>query len=492
MSLQPLPIDNSYARLPERMFRACQPTPVAAPRLIALNEPLLAKLDLHSLLEDRSALLEMLAGNRELPGSQPLAMAYAGHQFGGFVPQLGDGRAVLLAEVIDECNHRKDVQLKGAGRTPFSRGGDGRSPLGPVLREFIVSEAMHHLGIPTTRALAAVESGEEVWRDRREPGGVLTRVASSHIRVGTFEYFAARRDFDALKRLADFTLARHYPWAMSEDQPYLALLREVAHSQARLIAQWMGIGFVHGVMNTDNCSLSGETLDYGPCAFLDEYHPGQRFSAIDHHGRYAYDQQPMMAQWNLARLGDTLLPLIDEDPRQAVTKAETVVGEFARHYRQHRRQVMGRKFGLEHPTEDDDPLMQEALDLLSQQSVDFTLFFRRLAYAANSPSSPRGPGSLFSRPRDFETWCTGWYQRLLAQERPQQASMQAMLEVNPAIIPRNHQVEQVIQAGLKGDYAPFHALWAAIQNPFVTDADHDHLTRPPAQEEQVTRTFCGT
>ncbi|MFN6977044.1 MAG: protein adenylyltransferase SelO, partial [Gemmobacter sp.] len=430
--------DNSYARLPDRFHARQAPTPVADPRLFALNEPLARAIGLDPASLDAA----LLAGNRIAAGSEPIAQAYAGHQFGGWVPQLGDGRAILLGEVVGPDGQRWDIQLKGAGRTPFSRSGDGRAWLGPVIREYLVSEAMAALGVPTTRALAAVTTGETVWREGPMPGAVLTRVASSHIRVGTFQFFAARGDTEALRLLADMAIARHCPDAGDA----LGLLRAAVAAQARLVAQWMALGFIHGVMNTDNAHVGGITIDYGPCAFLDAYHPGQVFSSIDHQGRYAYGNQPQIAVWNMAQLATCLLPLIDADRSRAIDAATEVVHAFGPLYEA---EWLGRfraKLGLVAAEDGDRALIERLLALMAAGEADFTVTFRALA---------EGDGVALP---GFDTWAADWHARLAAEGTALADAQAAMRRVNPAVIPRNHRIEAAIAAAVAGDRAPFDAL----------------------------------
>jgi serine/tyrosine/threonine adenylyltransferase len=370
--------DNTYARLPDRFFARLRPTPVASPRLVKLNTKLALDLGLDPEELTTPQGVEILAGNRVPVGGDPLAMAYAGHQFGTFVPQLGDGRAILIGEVIDRAGTRRDIQLKGAGPTPYSRRGDGRAALGPVLREYIVSEAMAALGIPTTRALAAVTTGEPVWRETSLPGAVLTRVASSHIRVGTFQFFAARGDVDGIRCLADHVIGRHYPDAAGAANPYRALLDQIIARQASLIARWLLVGFIHGVMNTDNMSIAGETIDYGPCAFMDSYHPQTVYSSIDQMGRYAYGNQPEIAEWNLVRLAETLLPVLAEDHDAAILEAKEAIGTFAKLFETAYTAGLSRKLGLLESQPDDSSLAKDLLDRMANNGADFTLVFRRL------------------------------------------------------------------------------------------------------------------
>ncbi len=395
---------NTYARLPERFFARLNPTPVARPRLIKFNDSLASELRIDTRGLDSERLAAIFSGNETPLGAEPIAMAYAGHQFGGFVPQLGDGRAILLGEVLDREGERRDIQLKGSGPTPFSRRGDGRAVLGPVLREYLVSEAMHALGIPTTRALAAVLTGEPVYRDRQLPGAVFTRVASSHVRVGTFEYFAARGDVDAVKRLADYVIDRHYPDAKDAERPYLALLQGVVERQARLVARWMNVGFIHGVMNTDNTAVSGETIDYGPCAFMDAYDPATVFSAIDQFGRYAFANQPGIAQWNLVRLAETLLPILEPDPERAGELAGAAIAAFSERFEAYWLAGMRDKLGLSDPEDGDLELVRALLAAMRENGADFTLTFRRLCDAAVDEISDAGVRDLFASPGAYDSW----------------------------------------------------------------------------------------
>ena len=487
------PFDNSYARLPERFFARLGPTPVASPRLVQLNEKLARHLGLDPEGLASSEGIEILAGNRVPSGCEPLAQAYAGHQFGSFVPQLGDGRAILLGEVIDRDGMRRDIQLKGSGPTPFSRQGDGRAALGPVLREYIVSEAMAALGIPTTRTLAAVTTGETVVRETPLPGAVLTRVASSHIRVGTFQFFAARGDVDAVRRLADHVIARHYPEAAGAANRYRALLDLVIERQAELVAKWMLVGFIHGVMNTDNMSIAGETIDYGPCAFMDTYHPGTVYSSIDHRGRYAYGNQPHIAQWNLARLAETLLPLLSEDADGAVKQAREAVETFAARFEAAYAAGLGRKLGLPQIRPGDLSLAQDLLDRMARNKADFTLTFRRLSEAAYSADGDAAVASLFADPSAFDEWATRWVQRLAEDGGNANACRAAMRSANPAFIPRNHLVEEAISAAVNdGDLTPFERLLKVLSAPYQDQPDFARYAEPPRPDQIVCQTFCGT
>src|SRR5882757_7891022 len=399
-----LPFDNSYARLPERFYVRLAPTPVAEPRLVKLNTALAAELGLDAEAVASPQGVAILAGNRIAGGSEPIALAYAGHQFGNFVPQLGDGRAVLLGEVVGRNGIRRDIQLKGSGPTPFSRRGDGRAALGPVLREYIVSEAMFALGIPTTRSLAAVITGEPVIRETVLPGAVLTRVASSHIRVGTFQFFAVRRDTDAIRRLADHVIARHYPELLGTERPYHALLAGVVARQAELVARWLLVGFIHGVMNTDNSSISGETIDYGPCAFMDDYNPATVFSSIDEQGRYAYANQPRIALWNLTRLAECLLPLFSDDKDQAIEQAQGVLGAFSEKFTDAYQAGLRAKIGLFTTRDGDEALVQDLLDTMAKNQADFTLTFHNLADAARGADGDENVRAQFTDPAVFTEW----------------------------------------------------------------------------------------
>jgi uncharacterized protein YdiU (UPF0061 family) len=484
--------DSTYARLPDRFFARVAPTPVAAPRLIRVNAPLAAELGLDPDWLAGEEGVAVLAGNRVPETATPIATAYAGHQFGGFVPQLGDGRAILLGEVIDRGGTRRDVQLKGAGPTPFSRRGDGRAALGPVLREYLVSEAMQALGIPTTRALAAVTTGERVIRETMLPGAVLARVASSHIRVGTFQFFASREDVEGVRTLADHVIARHYPAVAGAERPYRALLDAVIRAQAELIAQWLLVGFIHGVMNTDNMSVAGETIDYGPCAFLDEYDPPAVFSAIDVYGRYAYGNQPAIAQWNLTRLAECLLPLLGDDKDAAAADAVEALEAFVPAFEQAYQGGLRRKLGLFTEREGDDALAEELLRAMAANRADFTLTFRRLSEAAGEEGDAE-VRSLFADPGAYDAWAPRWRQRLRDEPGDAAAHREAMLAVNPAFIPRNHRVEAIIRAAVdRDDFAPFEELLAVLARPYESQPAYARYMEPPAPNERVLQTFCGT
>jgi uncharacterized protein YdiU (UPF0061 family) len=485
--------DNSYARLPERFFARLSPTPVQAPALVRVNAALAETLGLDAAMLASPEGVAILAGNTVPPGAEPIAQAYSGHQFGGFSPQLGDGRAILLGEVVGRDGQRRDIQLKGSGPTPFSRRGDGRAALGPVLREYIVSEAMAALGVPTTRALAAVTTGETVQRETALPGGVFCRVAASHIRVGTFQYFAARGDVEGLRLLADYCIARHYPEAAEAAQSYRALLEGVVARQAGLVAHWMGIGFVHGVMNTDNTSISGETIDYGPCAFMESFDPATVFSSIDYYGRYAYGNQPPVVQWNLSRLAECFLPLLAEDEEAALASAREALSGFAPRFEEAWHSIMWRKLGLVTVQEGDGALLQDLLDRMEAQKADFTLFFRALCGAALGNDT--GARALFAEPAVFDEWAMRWRQRLDAEATVPEVRAAAMRGVNPLFIPRNHQVEAALNAAVSfSDFAPFEKLLDVLSRPF-DDREGEGLERytlPAEPEERVQQTFCGT
>ncbi|WP_375414054.1 YdiU family protein [uncultured Bradyrhizobium sp.] len=487
------PFDNTYAALPNGFFARVAPTPVMSPRLVRLNRPLALHLGLDPEWLAGSEGVETLAGKRVPEGADPIAMAYAGHQFGHFVPQLGDGRAILLGEVIDADGVRRDIQLKGSGPTPFSRRGDGRAALGPVLREYIVSEAMAALGIPTTRSLAAVVTGENVVRETLLPGAVLTRVASSHIRVGTFQYFAARSDVAGVRRLADHVIARHYPEVAGAEHPHRALLDVVIARQAGLVARWLLVGFIHGVMNTDNTSVSGETIDYGPCAFMDSYDPATVFSSIDEQGRYAYGNQPRIALWNLTRFAECLLPLLSGDQEKAIAEAQSALGEFADKFDNAYYAGLRRKLGLFTARDDDPKLAGDLLKAMADNEADFTLTFRRLSDAALGPEGDAAVGQLFADPAAFDAWAVRWRQRTSDELQDAPARQAAMRAVNPAFIPRNHRVEAVIEAAVnRNDFTPFEELVTVLAKPYEDQPAFIRYAEPPLPGERVLQTFCGT
>lgn len=496
--------DNTFARELRGFYESWPPATVPAPRLLFLNRPLAAELHIDLTALDDAATAALFAGNALPAGASPLAQAYAGHQFGGFSPRLGDGRALLVGEVIDTHGRRRDIAFKGSGRTPFARGGDGKAAIGPMLREVLLGEAMHALRIPTTRALAVAATGEQVFRDSALPGAVLTRVASSHLRVGTFEYYASRGEVERLRQLAEYTIARHDPALVTEPQPFLQLLRAVAERQAALIAQWMNVGFIHGVMNTDNMALSGETIDYGPCAFMEAYDPAAVFSSIDQHGRYAFRNQPAIAHWNLTRLAESLLPLLSDDADQAVTMATEVLAAFPAQYQAQLLRGQRAKFGLRRGASDDDgadtALAQDWLTLLHAQRVDFTLGWRRLADAAAGDEAPLR--LLFSDAHAPDGWLARWRLRCAGEDGhatldPAAAGIErakAIRSVNPYVIARNHRVEEALAAASDhGDLAPFERLLAALARPYDEAPELASFAEPaPDAVTACYRTFCGT
>jgi len=485
--------DNSYARLPEHFYARLNPTPVREPRMMKFNQRLAEELGLDAKRLDSETGAVMLSGNQLARGAEPIAMAYAGHQFGHFVSQLGDGRAILLGEVIGRDGKRRDIQLKGSGQTPFSRGGDGRAAVGPVIREYIVSEAMHALGIPTTRALAFVTTGEPVLRETALPGAVLTRVASSHIRIGTFEYFAAREDTEAVKILADYAMDRHYPELKAEPNPYSALIEAVLQAQASLIARWMHVGFIHGVMNTDNMTISGETIDYGPCAFMDAYDPATVFSSIDQHGRYAYGNQPRIVQWNLARFAETLLPLLHSDRQQAIAIAEKIINKFHETFECYWLSGMRRKLGLLTVEACDLALVQSLLEVMQKNAVDYTNTFRALCNAVEQPEHHQAWRILLPQTKDWDDWLVRWQVRLRSEQQTPHVRASEMRRVNPAYIPRNHRVEQAINAAVEeGNLSLFEELLVVLSDPYEEQEAFSHYTQPPAPSDRVYQTFCGT
>jgi uncharacterized protein YdiU (UPF0061 family) len=492
-----IPFNNRYATLGEGFFSRGHPTPVKQPVLIKYNEALARQLGITTDHND-AQVADIFAGNTLPKGADPLAMAYAGHQFGHFVPQLGDGRALLLGEINRPNGARYDIHLKGSGRTVFSRDGDGRSALGPVLREYLVSEAMQNLNVPTTRALAAVATGEPVARERLLPGGVITRVASSFVRVGTFQYFAARGDYVAVKRLADYVIEKNYPQLGNTGNTYIEFLKAVMERQAALIAQWMSVGFIHGVMNTDNMSIAGETIDYGPCAFMDAYHYDQVFSSIDRHGRYAYRNQPAIGLWNLTRLAETLLPLFAEGPDEAVKIAQYVLEGYTACYASHWLAGMRAKCGLTACSgikdEEDKALIQDLLEIMENHGADFTLTFYHLSRLDEQPSGlDVDLRALFNDPEQIDAWLVKWRQRLSHESQGNEARQDAMQAVNPVYIARNHQIEAAIRAAEdRGDFSVFHALHAVLQNPYVEQTGKEGYMLAPEPEEVVEYTFCGT
>ncbi len=487
--------DNSYARLPGAFSERIDPRPVAGPQLVRVNEALAGELGLNARALAAPAGVEMLAGNRFVPGSEPVAMAYAGHQFGNWVPRLGDGRALLLGEVIDRHGRRRDLHLKGSGPTRFSRGGDGRASIGPVVREYLASEAMAALGIRTTRALAAVTTGERVLRrGGPEPGGILCRVAESHVRVGTFEYFARNGDTDAVRVLAEYVIERHDPELADHDAPCLALFERVIDRTADLVADWMPVGFIHGVMNTDNTSIVGETIDYGPFGFIDAFHAQTVYSSIDRAGRYAWNQQPAVAHWNLARLGECLLPLIDERSEAALQKLNAALERFPDRFESRFHRNLCAKIGIEDAREGDVDLAFDLLGRMQDASADMTLTFRRLGELPVDHDRDDAPvRELFDTPERFDAWAVTWRERLRAQGCEDAERRAAMQRINPAFILRNHLAQSAADAAVERlDFEPMHKLLDVLSRPFDDQPEHAEYARPPEPGERVLETFCGT
>ena len=492
--MKPIPFNNTYVNLGNDFYVRTTPSPVANPALIVFNQALSDALGLSDTGLDSPEGAAILAGNRVPDGAEPLAMAYAGHQFGNFVPQLGDGRAMLLGQVFAPDGVHHDIHLKGSGRTAYSRGGDGRAALGPVLREYLVSEAMAKLGVPTTRALAAVTTGEQVARQELLPGGVITRTARSFVRVGTFEFFASRNNLDAVTRLADYVIEQQYPGCRNEPNPYVALFEAIIDRQAALIAQWIQFGFIHGVMNTDNMSIAGETIDYGPCAFMDHYAHDQVYSSIDRFGRYAYNNQPNIGLWNLTRLAETLLPLLADEPEAAVEAAQAALNAYAPSYARYWLDGMRAKTGLQSQHDDDKALINDLLEIMHANRADFTLTFHYLStLQTDSAEQDINVRDLFSDPAPFDHWARQWRARLRQEgsdDTTRQARMQA---VNPVYIPRNHRIEAAIRAAEDyGDFSVFHELHAVLQNPYRQQPGKDAYMLPPEPDEVVQQTFCGT
>jgi serine/tyrosine/threonine adenylyltransferase len=488
----PIRFDNSYLRLDGPFAQPTRAAGASEPWMFAFNEPLAMELglDVEALKRDGA---EIFSGNRALEGAANAALAYAGHQFGHFQPQLGDGRAMLMGEVTAPDGKHYDIHLKGSGPTPFSRNGDGRSALGPVMREYIVSEAMHRLGIPATRALAAVVTGDVVHRETVKPGAVMARVASSHIRVGTFQYFAARGDTAALKTLADHVIARHYPELAGEADVYFRLFEALAARQAGLIARWMGVGFIHGVMNTDNMSVSGETIDFGPCAFMDTYSAAKVFSSIDRNGRYAYSNQPAIGQWNMARFAETLLPLMDENQDAAFEKANEGLKRYGEVFQAEWLKVMRAKLGLVQVRNDDLALVQSLLALMEEGGADFSLAFLRLTAAAGGPFADKLFKAEFNDPIAAGIWLDGWRLYTAGDGVTQEARFRIMQGANPAFIPRNHRVEEAIRAAEDdGDFSPFERLMRVLEKPYEEQPEFARYQNAPAPDQIVSKTFCGT
>ena len=477
-------LESTYTKLPQVLFSKLSPTPVRQPGVVLFNEKLANEIGLNLSDMSKEVRADLFAGNFVPEGTEPFAQAYAGHQFGNFT-MLGDGRAIVLGEHLTPSGQRLDLQLKGSGRTSYSRGGDGRAALGPMLREYIISEAMHALGIPTTRSLAVVTTGEKVYRETELPGAILTRIAGSHIRVGTFEFTSLQEDKQVTQALLDYLIYRHFPEIKEKENQPFALLEAVIHQQAELITHWMRVGFIHGVMNTDNMALSGETIDYGPCAFMDTFAPDTVFSSIDHKGRYAYANQPYIAQWNLARLAESLLPLMDGKKEEIIVSAEDLLNSFEQIYKSKWLSMMGSKLGFAETGQEDEKLITELLDWMHKNSADFTNTFLNLC----KEEIPNG--ALYAS-ESFQSWHGRWQNRLRKEEQGLKTSFALMRSVNPAVIPRNHKVEEALQAGEEGNFKPFHDLLNAVEKPYV---DGDHLLpyqAPPEPGEKVLQTFCGT
>ncbi len=488
--------DNSYVNLSPKLFSNQSPTPVSNPSMIALNHTLVEQLGLNTSDFQTDEGLAVLSGNRIPSGAEPIATAYAGHQFGNWVPQLGDGRAVLLGEIVNKEGTRYDIQLKGAGPTPYSRNGDGRAAVGPVVREYVVSEAMAALGVPTTRALAAVSTGDTVRRETLLPGAILTRVASSHIRVGTFQFFAARRDTETIKLLTDHVISRHYPQLRDASNPPLALLAETLKQQVELIAHWQSIGFIHGVMNTDNASVAGITIDYGPCAFMDTYHPSTVFSSIDHASRYAYQNQPSIAQWNMANLAQCLLAIIDEDEDKALQAAQDVIDSFPALFSESYLSRFRHKLGLSTEQENDEKLIADFLVLMQESHMDFTNTFRQLStqmddVQANTLQAQNNTDSFFEK-SETQQWISRWHARMQRDNNSTEARVEIMHQNNPAYIPRNHKVEQIIAAATEQNYKPMEQMLSVLSNPYKEQPNMQAYAQAPNEDEIVRATFCGT
>tara|TARA_B100001113_G_scaffold116178_1_gene94778 strand:+ start:352 stop:1797 length:1446 start_codon:yes stop_codon:yes gene_type:complete len=479
-------LSNSYIGLPEEFFQSVDPEPVKAPALLAFNDDLAEHLNIDLSEEDK---VNFFSGNRIPSDSIPIALNYAGHQFGNFVHQLGDGRAVLLGEIRDKKN-TVDLQLKGSGPTIYSRQGDGRSALGPVLREYILSEAMHHLNIPTTRALAAISTGEYVARDEFEPGGILTRVAKSHLRVGTFEYFASRQQYEDLKILADFAIQRHYPHIREANNHYLELLKEVAKNQSVLVSKWMSVGFIHGVMNTDNFTISGETLDYGPCAFLDEYHPGKVFSSIDQEGRYAFGNQPSIAAWNLASLAGCLIAFIDKDSDKANEMATEVLDNFSIETNQRILNLMCKKIGLDGESKINQDILKKLLKIMMNNESDFTIAFRSISNLLRN--DPKNFLNEFKKDKEITIWLESWKKAIHNENEDVNQLAVELDKLNPIYIPRNHQVQQTIEMAYEGDFSKFWEMLEIIKRPFDENEKYSEYEKRPLEDQKVRKTFCGT
>ena len=486
------PFENSYSSLPERFYARLPPTKVTSPGLIRINSDLASDLGLKPEKLKSERAIEVLAGNRVPGNSKPIALAYAGHQFGGWVPSLGDGRAILLGELRSKSGQLYDLQLKGSGRTPFSRNGDGRAWLGPILREYIVSEAVHYLGIPTTRTLSALSTGDKIFRERPYPGGILTRVAKSHIRVGTFQYFYARQDYEALNLLANYLIDRNYPDLKASENPILALLDRIVEGQAKLIAKWMSVGFIHGVMNTDNSSLTCETIDFGPCAFMDQYQANKVFSSIDINGRYAYANQPMIAHWNLAQFATTLVPILQLEEKTAIKVVTESINRFPQLYLNNWLALFGKKLGLQNPGPDDFQLLSGFLNMLEEAEADFTLTFRTLSTVIARELASSNFESFAKLPELIIKWLPSWLARLEKEQLNEENRLHLMQRVNPVYIPRNHQIEKTIVEGVEGNFERFNTMVEVLKTPYIYQPEFEEFEKMPGEHEVVTKTFCGT
>lgn len=484
--------ENSYSSLPERFYERLPPTKVTSPGLIRINSDLANELGLNPRKLKSEQAIEVLAGNRVPEHSKPIALAYAGHQFGGWVPSLGDGRAILLGELRNKSGQLYDLQLKGSGRTPFSRNGDGRAWLGPILREYIVSEAMHYLGIPSTRTLSALSTGDKVFREKPYPGGILTRVAKSHIRVGTFQYFYARQDYEALEILANYLIDRIYPELKSSENPLLDLLDLIVDGQAKLIAKWMSVGFIHGVMNTDNTSLSCETIDFGPCAFMDRYQANKVFSSIDTNGRYAYANQPMIAHWNLAQFATTLVPILQLEEKTAIKLVTESINQFPQLYLDNWLAIFGKKLGIQNPGPDDFQLISSFLNILEEAEADFTLTFRTLSTVFARELASSNFESFANSPELIIKWLPSWLARLEKEQLDEENRLHLMQQVNPVYIPRNHQIERAIVEGVEGNFEKFNTMVEVLKTPYIYQPEFEEFEKIPSEDEVVTKTFCGT
>jgi len=484
--------DNSYARLPQQFYTSQNPVPVSNPKSIKVNHKLSEKLGIDPNWLESNDGLQVIAGNKIPSGAEPIATVYAGHQFGGWNPQLGDGRAILLGEIITPNQERLDFQLKGSGPTPYSRGSDGRAPLGPILREYIVSEAMHFLGIPTTRVLAAAKTGDPVYRQETLPGAILVRIAKSHIRIGTFEFFSSHQDLEALKILADHVINRHYPEAKEQQIPILYMLESVIQRQANLIASWQAIGFIHGVMNTDNMLLSGETIDYGPCAFMDYFDPNAVYSFIDRQGRYSYGNQPSIGNWNLMQLVQALLPLLHSDREKALELAQESINQYPSLYEKSYQEKMCAKIGLKTKKKDDKKLVADLLNLMAEEEMDYTLTFRRLSDLVVEKRENQ-VGDLIDFPKSINIWLEQWKKRLELERTAADSTQKEMYSLNPVFIPRNHLIEKIIdQAVIHENLTAFYELVDILEKPYVYDSQKEDFVIPPKSDQVVENTFCGT